>query len=99
MPPSLTLLPPLTLLATLILPPPLTLPAPLHQAVITGGWGHYDYPVPVDHPRPIELAGFVLGKICFVLTVCGPLFACGSWGIAFRQVSSPYPDPYPHPSP
>jgi len=56
------------------------------KAVITGGWGHYDYPVPVDHPRPIELAGFVLGKICFVLTVCGPLFACGSWGIAFRQM-------------
>ena len=71
------------------MPPALTLLAPLNQAVITGGWGHYDYPVPVDHPRPIELAGFFLGKLCFAITVCGPLLACDGWAIAFRQASEP----------
>lgn len=44
------------------------------KALITGGWGHYEYPTPIDFPRPIEFFGFVAGKIAFGLTLGCPLF-------------------------
>jgi len=76
----------------------LTLTLTLTKALVTGGWGHYDYPTPVDHPRPIELFGFVAGKLCFLMTLVAPLLLCDTWGIGFRQVS-PNPDPNPNPNP
>merc|ERR1719353_2377753 len=42
--------------------------------------------MPVDHPRPIELFGFVTGKLCFLLTLVAPLLLCDTWAIGFRQM-------------
>ena len=56
------------------------------KALITGGWGHYEYPTPVDFPRPIELLGFVVGKLAFGLILWCPMFnphLTAAW--AFRQ--------------
>lgn len=55
------------------------------KALITGGWGHYDYPTPVDSPRPIETLGFVLGKICFCCLLNAPMFVLPSFAHALRQ--------------
>lgn len=55
------------------------------KAVITGGWGHYDYPLVIDRPRPLELCGFILGKLCFLTTMMSSFVAQPTWSLAFRQ--------------
>ena len=58
------------------------------KALLTGGWGHYEYPTPVDFPRPIELLGFVLGKVAFGLILWCPMFnAYLSMACALRQTA------------